>query len=63
MKEHYAVRVDIDFTAPSGARAREFYDALNSPNPFVDPKEEVKWSSNKGRYQTSFFLKDRTQYP
>lgn len=62
-KEHYSVRIDIDFTAPNGARAREFYDVLNSPNPFVDPKEEIKWSSNKGRYQTSFLLKDRTQYP
>ena len=63
MKEHYAVRVDLDFTAPTGESAREFYDALNEPNLFVDPKEEVKWSVQRGRYQTSFFLKDRTQYP
>ncbi len=63
MKEHYAVRVDLDFTAPTGEIAREFYDTLNEPNLFVDPKEEVKWSVQRGRYQTSFFLKDRTQYP
>jgi len=62
-KEHYQVRVDLELTAPSPEAAREFYEALLAPNPFVDTKYDVQWSMQKGVWQTSFFLKDKTQYP
>lgn len=62
-KEKYQVRVDLEFIAPNATIAREFHEALLAPNAFVDPKNEVKWSMQKGRYTTSFFLKDKTHYP
>lgn len=62
-QEKYQVRVEIEFTSPNPTWAREFHDALIAPNDFVDPKGEVKWSSNRGKYRTSFFLKDKTNYP
>lgn len=62
-KEHYQVRVDLEFSSPSPTLAREFHDALLAPNQFVDSKNELKWSVQRGRYKASFFLKDRTQYP
>jgi type IV pilus assembly protein PilM len=36
---------------------------LIAPNELVDPKGEVKWNANKGKYRASFFLKDKTAYP
>jgi type IV pilus assembly protein PilM len=62
-QEKYQVKVELEFTSPSPTYAREFHDALIAPNDFVDPKAEVKWNSNRGKYTTSFFLKDKTQYP
>lgn len=62
-RNRYQVKVDLEFTSPTPKLAREFHDALIEPNDYVDPKEEVKWSSSKGKYRTSFFLKDRTEYP
>lgn len=62
-QEKYQVKVEIEFSSPTPKLAREFHDALIAPNDFVDPKGEVKWSSNKGKYRTSFFLKDKTAYP
>jgi len=59
----YQVKVEIEFSSPTPKLARELHDALIEPNNFVDPKGEVKWSSNRGRYRTSFFLKDKTYYP
>jgi type IV pilus assembly protein PilM len=61
--EKYQVKVELDFSSPTPKLAREFHDALIAPNDFVDPKGEVKWSANRGKYHTSFFLKDRTIYP
>ena len=61
--EKYQVKIDLEITAPSAKMAREFHTALNSPNNFVDPKSEVKWSNTRGKYQASFFLKDKTSYP
>ncbi|MBS4167789.1 pilus assembly protein PilM [Parachlamydia sp. AcF125] len=61
--EAYQIRVDLDFSAPTPTQAREFHDFLISPNEIVDPKGEIKWGTNRGRYHTSFFLKDRTLYP
>jgi type IV pilus assembly protein PilM len=63
VKERYQVRVDLEFSSPSATLAREFHDALLAPNQFVDSKNELKWSVQRGRYKASFFLKDRTQYP
>lgn len=60
--EKYQVKVDLEITAPTPKMAREFHNALISPNDFIDPKGEVKWSSSRGKYQTSFFLKDKTVY-
>lgn len=61
--EKYQVKVEIEFSTPTPKLAREFHDALIAPNDLVDPKGEVKWSTNKGKYKTSFFLKDKTTYP
>lgn len=60
--ERYQVKVDLEISAPTPSMAREFHTALISPNDFIDPKAEVKWSSNRGKYQTSFYLKDKTVY-
>lgn len=62
-QEKYQVKVEIEFTAPTAKQAREFHDALIAPNDLVDPKGEVKWSANRGKYRASFFLKDKTVYP
>lgn len=59
----YQVKVDLEFTSPSPKVAREFHDSLISPNDMVDPKGEIKWSSTRGKYKTSFYLKDKTFYP
>lgn len=60
--DRYQVKVDLEISAPTPKMAREFHNALISPNDFVDPKSEVKWSASRGRYQTSFYLKDKTVY-
>ncbi len=62
-QEHYQVKVEIEFSSPTPKLAREFHDALIAPNNMVDPKGEVKWSTNRGLYKASFFLKDKTAYP
>ncbi|MBA3958083.1 MAG: pilus assembly protein PilM [Parachlamydiaceae bacterium] len=62
-QEKYQVKVELEFSSPTPMIAREFHDALIAPNDIVDPKGEVKWSSNRGKYRTSFFLKDKTVYP
>lgn len=61
-QEKYQVKIELEFSSPSPKLAREFHDALIAPNDIVDPKGEVKWSSNRGKYRTSFFLKDKTIY-
>jgi type IV pilus assembly protein PilM len=62
-QEKYQIKVELEFTSPTPKRAREFHDALIAPNELVDPKGEIKWSSNRDKYRTSFFLKDKTHYP
>lgn len=62
-QEKYQVKVEMEFSSPNPTLAREFHDALIAPNDFVDPKGEVKWSTNKGKYKATFFLKDKTVYP
>ena len=62
-KEHYQVRIEMEFSSPDAKQARDFYDALVAPNDFVDPKGEVKWTYAQGKYRISFFLKDKTFYP
>ena len=62
-QEKYQVKVELEFSSPTPKQAREFHDALIAPNDFVDPKGEIKWSTNRGRYRTSFILKDKTIYP
>lgn len=62
-QEKYQVKVEIEFSAINATAAREFHDSLLAPNPFVDPKGDVKWTNNKGLYKATFFLKDRTAYP
>jgi type IV pilus assembly protein PilM len=61
-QEKYQVKVEIEFSAPTPKQAREFHDALIAPNDFVDAKGEIKWTANRGKYRTSFFLKDKTSY-
>lgn len=62
-QEKYQIKVEVEFSSPTPKLAREFHDALIAPNEMVDPKGEVKWSSSRGKYRASFFLKDRTIYP
>lgn len=62
-QEKYQVKVEIEFSTATPKLAREFHDALIAPNELVDPKGEVKWSTTKGKYRASFFLKDKTHYP
>lgn len=61
--EKYQVKIDLEFGTSSPRLAREFHDALITPNDFVDPKGEIKWTATKGKYRTSFYLKDKTVYP
>jgi type IV pilus assembly protein PilM len=61
--EKYQVKIELEFSSPTPKMAREFHDALIEPNDIVDSKGEIKWSSNRDRYRTSFFLKDKTVYP
>jgi type IV pilus assembly protein PilM len=63
MREKYQARVELEFSTQTPRFAREFHDYLLSSNDFVDPKGDVKWSSERGRYRASFFLKDKTLYP
>jgi len=53
----YKVKVDVEIHSPSNVLARQFHDTLLQPNPFIDAKEEVRWSAKGNLYQTSFFLK------
>ena len=62
-QEKYQVKVELEFSSETPKEAREFHDALIAPNAMVDPKGEVKWSTNRGLYRASFFLKDKTAYP
>jgi type IV pilus assembly protein PilM len=62
-KDKYQVKVELEFTSPTPKWAREFHDALIEPNEWIDPKGEVKWNTNRGKYRTSFFLRDKTAYP
>jgi type IV pilus assembly protein PilM len=62
-QDKYQVKVELDFASTNPTAAREFHDALLAPNTFVDPKSEVKWTTQKGRYKATFLLKDRTLYP
>jgi type IV pilus assembly protein PilM len=62
-QEKYQAKVEMEFSSPTPKLAREFHDALIAPNPLIDPKGDVKWSTNRGLYRTSFMLKDKTVYP
>lgn len=62
-QEKYQVKVELEFSSATPKWAREFHDALIAPNEIVDPKGEVKWNANRGKYKTSFYLKDKTIYP
>lgn len=62
-QEKYQVKIDLEFSSDKPKWAREFHDALIAPNDWIDPKGDIKWSSNRDRYKTSFYLKDKTIYP
>jgi len=61
-QEKYQVKVELEFSTVLPRLAREFHDALITPNNFVDPKAEIKWNANRNNYKTSFYLKDKTSY-
>lgn len=61
-KEHYKVKIDLEISAKTPQAARQFYDILNTSNTFVDAKEEVQWSTAKGKYRAVFYLQDKTRY-
>lgn len=60
--ERYRVKVELEFSTPSPTVAREFHDALIENNAIIDQKNEIKWSTSRGKYKTAFFLKDKTVY-
>ncbi|MEZ5315250.1 MAG: hypothetical protein R3E91_03450 [Chlamydiales bacterium] len=60
--ERYKVRVEIEFFSKSTETTDAFHNALLSAQNVIDPKEAVEWSNSKGKYKTSFYLKDKTQY-
>ncbi len=60
--ERYKVKVDLEFSSKDNSSASAFHDLLVSPCKFVDSEEEVQWSAGKGKYRTSFYLKDKTRY-
>ncbi len=62
LQDKYKAEVHMELTAPTPVQAKRFHDILTSPNDFVDPHDEIHWSSQKGRYQVSFVLKDKTKY-
>ncbi len=62
-QDRYQIKIDLEISSTTPKWAREFHDALLAPNEWVDPKSEVKWNSNRGKYRTTFFLKDKTTYP
>jgi type IV pilus assembly protein PilM len=62
-QEKYQVKIELELVSSTPKWARKFHDALIVPNDWVDPKGEIKWSANRDKYKTSFFLKDKTLYP
>lgn len=58
-QDPYQVKIEVEFSTSIPKLAREFHDALIAPNDFIDPKSEIKWSSARDRYRTSFFLKNK----
>lgn len=61
-KEHYKVKVDLEFSAKNPTAASLFQNVLMTPNHFVDSKEEVQWTAGKGKYRAIFYLQDKTRY-
>lgn len=61
-KERYKVKVELEFSATDSNTANAFYKMLSSPNPIIDSNEKVLWTPGKGKYQASFYLKDKTRY-
>ena len=62
-RERYQAKVELEFTASTPTYAREFHDILIAPNDIIDPRSDINWNIERGKYRASFFLKDRTIYP
>lgn len=61
-KEKYRTLVEVEFLSPHASEAKKFHEALIAPNAFVDAKSPITWESVKGKYKTTFYLKDKTRY-
>ena len=61
-KAKYRIKVDLEFSCQSPHMARDLYNALTTQNPFIDSREEMKWTQARGKYFASFILKDNTKY-
>jgi type IV pilus assembly protein PilM len=61
-KDTYRVKVELEFTTKDQAVARSFQEALKNSHSLADPKEEISWIASRGKYKTSFYLKDKTKY-
>jgi type IV pilus assembly protein PilM len=59
---HYQVKVDILLSSANPKIAQAFYEYLKTNHPFVDQQKEVTWDIEKGKYRSSFYLKDKTRY-
>lgn len=55
--EPYQVKVILEFTAPTPAIAREFYDSLLKGDPMVNSKQVVTWDAQQNSYKISFFVR------
>lgn len=62
-KERYQAKVELEFSASTPTYAREFHDILIAPNDIIDPRSDINWNIERGKYRASFFLKDKTIYP
>lgn len=61
--DKYQIKVFIEVVTPDPEAAKQFYNTIYEPNPFIDHNNDIKWTASQGSYQVSFFLKDKTFYP
>lgn len=61
-QKKYQLRIDLEFSVLDPQLARKWHELLLSPNDFIAPRTEVKWSSTGTSYKTSFFIYDTTHY-
>lgn len=61
-EEIYLVVVDMTMNIENPSVAEAIRTLLTTSNSFVDIKKEFTWEIDKGKYHTTFYLKDKTRY-